>query len=127
MGDLVRLAVVCLLGTVACGGGIAAREAEEPARRAREKAAMLETARAAAVEESIFVADSIAFVSSFTIDTVAVVIDQAPGSPSSDGDEDVAPRFVVRSTSGAQCTITESLSYRLVRGDTLCCQWSPPK
>lgn len=111
-----------------CGGGIAAREAEEPERRAREKAAMIAAARAAAVEESLFVAESVAFVSSFTLDTVASVIDSLPLSPSSEEiDEQGAPRFYARSTRGSLCGIAESMSYRLVPGDTLRCQWSPPR
>ncbi|MDX2182873.1 MAG: hypothetical protein SFW08_02705 [Gemmatimonadaceae bacterium] len=126
MGDGARHITWAMLSVAACGGGISAREAEEPARRARAKEAMIAEARAAAREESLFVAESIAFVSSFTVDTVAAVIDSLPGSPSSEGvDEDGAPRFYARSTRGALCGITGSLSYRLAPGDTLRCQWIP--
>lgn len=117
----VKRAVLAVLLLTACGG--------MEARDARHKAAMIEEAKAMAAEESTYAAESLAFVATFTVDTVAARFDSIPPVPPPDLDGAYEPerRFYARSARGAVCEVTDERYAKLAAGDTLRCQWSPPK
>ena len=118
--DRARFALVLgIAGLAACSGGMAERDA-------RDKAAMLAEAQTIIAEESAYVAESLAFMATFTTDTVAARFDSVLRAPPADGSPSER-HWYVRSTHGRVCEVELVLHDRLVPGDTLRCQWSAAK
>ncbi len=114
---------ILAVAIVACGSGCVS--AEEKARRVEE--AMVEQAKADATAESLFVADSVKLAASITLDTVADLERHSELATDDRGDMVTLRQFFALTRARARCALDSARYERTVRGDTLTCQWEPPK
>lgn len=112
-----------LIGALLLGGACA--NAEERARQAEER--MVAQAKIEATAESVFVQDSLKLQASITMDTVDVSVHTSQLFTNSDGGTDVDNRYVVQTRLRASCEVDSTRYARVVKGDTLSCQWEMPK
>lgn len=89
----------------------------------RRVAIMVEQAKADAVAESVFVQDSLALLSSITVDTVASVTLVQPGASDEEGNSWIDTIYQAIARRGTVCAIDSSRFATLTGGDTLSCQW----
>jgi hypothetical protein len=98
---------------------------EEKARRREE--AMVEQAKADATAESLFVADSLKLAASITLDTVADLERHSQLFNDDNGDMRTEHGYFALTRLRARCALDSARYARTVRGDTVTCQWEPPK
>jgi len=105
--------------------GSACTSAEERARKTEE--AMVTQAKIEAAAESAFVQDSLKLQASITMDTVDVLVRTSQLFTNDDGGTDTDYKYVVQTRLRASCEVDSVRYTRMVKGDTLSCQWETPK
>ncbi len=99
----------------------ACTSAEERTRKAEE--AMVTQAKIEAAAESVFVQDSLKLQASITMDTIDVLVHTSQLFTSDNGATEVDNKYVVQTRLRASCEVDSIRYTRIVKGDTLSCQW----
>lgn len=118
-----RRLVCAALVLVSLGACVSTEEKER-----RKEEAMIEQAQADAAAESVFVHDSINVAASITVDTVEFSRDSIVINDDAESESDRVQRVYRMFTRDRAVCIVDSMRFNTAqKGDTLSCQWAPPK